>query len=101
MRIAFDDKGGPKWNDFINSIWGPEDDRQSVRVRYNRNRALLDLSLQPTHIKSEMDETINEALGLENKMMVGAYFAKFCGKYRLVRLAEQAASITQILASPY
>ncbi len=101
MRIAFDDKGGPKWNDFINSIWGPEDNRQSVRKRYDFNCKLLDLRLQPDDIRIDMDTTINEALDSDNKMMVGAYFAKFCGKYRLVRLANQAASITQILASPY
>jgi len=101
MRIAFEDRGGPKWNDFINSIWGPEDNRQSVRQRYDFNRKLLDLRLQPNDIRLKMDEEINEALSSENKMMVGAYFAKFCGKYRLVRLADQAASITQILASPY
>jgi hypothetical protein len=101
MRIAFDNKGGPEWNDFINSIWGPEDDRQSVRKRYDFNRRLLDLRLQPDNILADMDSTINEALSEDNKMMVGAYFAKFCGKYRLVRLANQATSITQILASPY
>lgn len=101
MRAAFDDRGGPLWNDFINAIWGPEDNRQCVRERYELNRILLDLRCQPVEIRYRMDEAINDSLGKENKMMVGAYFARFCGKYRLKRLASQATAITQLLSSPY
>ena len=101
MRAAFEDRGGPKWNDFINAIWGDEDNRQSVRKRYEFNRALLDLRRQPPEIITKMDLAINDALECEPKQMVGAWFAKFCGHYRLVRLVDQSASITQLLASSY
>ena len=101
MRAAFDDRGGPVWNDFINAIWGEEDNRQSVRKRYEFNRKLLDLRCQPSEVVHAMDETINDAIDRDQKKMVGAWFAKFCGRYRLVKLAEQSASITQLLAASY
>lgn len=101
MREAYDDRGGPVWNDFINSIWGEEDNRQSVRKRYEENRILLDLRMQPQDIKDQMDLAINQALDKDTKMMVGAYFARFCGKYRLNNLVNQAAAISQLLSAPY
>jgi len=101
MREAYDDRGGPKWNDFINTIWGPEDNRQRVRDRYEENRLLIDLRRQPDEIKFVMDETINASLEKDAKTMVGAYFARFCGKYKLRKLVDQASAITQLLSAPY
>ena len=101
MRAAFDDRGGPVWNDFINAIWGEADARQSVRARYDFNRKLLDLRLQPPEVIEVMDLTINESIEKKKRTMVGAWFAKFCGKYRLVKLVDQAAPITRLLAAPY
>ena len=101
MRAAFEDRGGPLWNDFINAIWGDGDRRQCVRQRYEFNRSMLDLRCQPQHIIEKMDTAIEAAMDKPAKTMVGAYFAKFCGKYRLVRLHQQASAIVQILAAPY
>ncbi len=101
MRAAFEDRGGPKWNALINTIWGEEGNRQSVRKRYDFNRRLLDLKRQPPEIISDMDESINEALNKKPKQMVGAWFAKFCGRYKLVKLVHQSSPITALLASPY
>lgn len=101
MRAAFEDRGGPTWNDFINAIWKVEDQTQSVRERYEFNRGLLDLRRQPPHIIEQMDAAISSAMDKSAKTMVGAYFAQFCGRYKLVKLMDQSASITQLLAAPY
>jgi len=101
LRVAFEDKGGPKWNAVLNAMWGDEDNRQSVRKRYDFNRRMLDLKRQPPEIISDMDESTNLALDTKPKQMVGAYFAKFCGHYRLVKLVTQSAPITALLASKY
>jgi hypothetical protein len=101
MRAAFDDKGGPKWNDFINAIWKTDDSTQSVRDRYELNKSLLDLTMQPDEIKYQMDTVINESMDTQPKSMVGAYFAKFCGKYKLIKLMEQSSALTRILAASY
>ncbi len=101
MRAAFDDRGGPVWNDFINAIWGEEGARQSVRERYEFNRSLLDLTAQPPEIVEIMDLVIDKAIDTKPKTMVGAWFSKFCGRFRLVKLVDQAVPITQLLAAPY
>jgi hypothetical protein len=101
MREAFDDRGGPVWNDFINAIWGEEDRRQYVRKRYDFNRHLLDLRLQPQHVIDKMDHAISEAIDIEPKTMIGAWFAKFCSSYKLVKLVDQSAAISRLLASRY
>ena len=101
MRKAWEDKGGLEWNNFINEMWGPEDARQSVRKRYDMNRKLVDLTQQPEHIISIMDNAMFEALKKERKQMVGTYFTKFCSRYRLNNLLNQADSVVRILSSPY
>ena len=101
MRTAFEDKGGLIWNNFINSTWGPEEARNSVRERYDLNKTLMDLRCQPDRIVSIIDDSINTALDKERKQMVGAHFARFCGKYNLPRLASNPNSIVDLLSSPY
>ena len=101
MRKAWEDKGGLEWNNFINETWGPEDDRQSVRERYELNRQLVDLSRQPEHIILVIDKAMDEALKKERKQMVGTYFAKFCSVYQLNNLMNQADPIVRILSSSY
>ena len=101
MREAFDDKGGPKWNDFINSMWGEEDNRQSVRERYDFNRNLMDLRRQPANIVQRMDRTIDVATDRETTAMIGAWFNRFCTTYGLVRLKEQAKFYMPILSAKY
>lgn len=101
MREAWEDKGGLEWNNFINEMWGPEDARQSVRKRYDLNRKLIDLTQQPEHIISIIDNAMVEALTKERKQMVGTYFTKFCSRYRLNNLMNQSDSIVRILSSPY
>lgn len=101
LRQAYENKGGYEWNNIINAEWGPEENRQSVKERYERNRKLIDLTMQPVEIKNEMDRIIGEAIEPKNKILIGAYFAKYCQRYRLNRLQTQANIITQILANPY
>lgn len=101
MRKAFADRGGVEWNNILNHIWGPDNGRQSVRKRYEFNRFMLDLRRQPEDVKELMDETIEKELTKEYKRMIGVYFAKFAGKYRLDRLLNYPEPIVQILSKPY
>ncbi len=101
MREAFNDMGGLKWNNFINSVWGPDDARKSVREIYDLNRSLMDLTAQPPNIKQNIDNTIEEALNKRRKQMVGAHFSRFCARYRLTRLSQNPNAIVRILSSPY
>ena len=77
-------------------------DHQGIEHRvmddYERNRALVDLHAQPEAIVEEMDQTIAQAKA-ENKSIdqVGVRFMRFCGKYDLNRINEQA----QIYVEPF
>lgn len=100
LREAYEDKGGLKWNNLINSYWG-EDNEKSVRELYERNKMLIDLSAQPSEIVELIDEVIDLALEKEVKKLVAVYFAKFCSKYRLPKLQQQAQIISRMLSATY
>lgn len=89
------------WNNFINSTWGGEDNPTSVKQRYEENKLLIDLTMQPEPVKELIDETIADAVERPRKPLVGAYFTKFCAKYGLMSLLGRADSIGRILNSSY
>ena len=101
MREAFNDNGGEIWNNFINTMWGESEKRQYVRERYEFNKSLLDLTLQPEHIINVMDNCISEQLEKPNKLMITPHFLKFCGRYRLPKLGEMHRFYSKILSSGY
>ena len=69
-----------------------------IKFFYERNRALVDLHAQPEAIVEELDQTIAQAKA-ENKNVdqVGIRFMRFCGKYDLNRISEQA----QLYVEPF
>jgi hypothetical protein len=68
---------------------------------YERNRILVDLTAQPDDIKVKMAETIAAAQVPKNMPMVGAQFLKFCGKYDLVKLSENASNMAEWMMASY
>ena len=89
------------WNNFINSTWGTDGEKKSVRELYDRNKTLIDLSLQPEKIISVIDDQIESELDKELNRMVGSYFAKFCSKYSLSKLSQRADHFTNLLSLQY
>ena len=65
---------------------------------YERNKLLVNLHLQPEAIVEELDQTITQAVA-ENKSIdqVGVRFMRFCAKYDLNRISEQA----QLYVEPF
>ena len=68
---------------------------------YNRNRVLVDLTAQPDDVKVKIAETIASGSVPLNRPMVGAQFLKFCGKYDLIKMSEQADGFVKFLEAPY
>jgi hypothetical protein len=68
---------------------------------YERNCELIDLTAQPKHIKHSVDTAIREQVSHRDVGMVGAHFMKFCGKYELNKLSEQAEPISRWLNETY
>ncbi len=100
MRKAFEGDVA-EYNNFINSTWGKDGEKNSVRELYEWNRTLIDLTRQPPEIIDMMDDTIADALDLEPARMIGAYFGKFCGKYKLTRLTPRAEQFVHMLSKRY
>ena len=69
-----------------------------VMEDYERNRLLVDLHAQPEAIIDELDQTIAQAKA-ENKNVsqVGIRFMRFCSKYDLNKISEQA----QLYVEPF
>jgi hypothetical protein len=104
LQEAFADKTkkGYDWNNLMLQRWT---DHNGVEHRvlddYNRNVTLVDLTAQPPEIRTKIDETITNGSVKKSKPMVGAQFLKFCGKYELVRLSEQATQYSEFLGAEY
>lgn len=100
MRKAFDGSV-EEYNNFINSTWGKDGEKHSVREKYEFNKQLIDLTAQPAEIVDIMDNAICDAIDQKRARMVGAHFAKFCSKYRLMKLIKQADRFTYMLSQGY
>lgn len=104
MLEAFEDrhKKGFNWNNFLLQKWT---DHEGVEHRvlddYHRNQTLIDLTAQPDEIKAILDRAIIDAAHSEPKSQIGIHFMKFCGKYNLFRVGEQAESHVRYLESGY
>ncbi len=68
---------------------------------YERNCTLIDLNAQPDAVKATVDAAIREQLSHKDVGMVGAHFMKFCGKYELTKLSDQADTISRWLNETY
>ena len=101
LTEAFADRQarGYTWNNLMLSKWVDHEGREHrVIDDYNRNMQLVDLHAQPEAIVQELDQTIDQAKA-DNKQIsqVGIRFMKFCAKYDLQRITEQA----QLYVEPF
>jgi 5'-3' exonuclease len=96
------DKKGFSWNNMMLQSWTDHNGvEHKVLDDYQRNRTLVDLSAQPDNVRTWINETIITNSITKNRPMVGAQFLKFCGKYDLAKLSENAAAIGTILSAGY
>lgn len=101
---AFEDrtKKGYSWNNLMLQKWVDHHEQEHrVLDDYERNRILIDLTAQPAEIKQKIAETISQGAKSLNRPMIGAQFLKFCGKYELNRLSDQATTIAGWLSAGY
>lgn len=102
IEEAFADRNsqGYAWNNFMNSIWTDENGNdQLVKLHYEMNKMLIDLSEQPEDIKNEIVNTIVQVYqNPKKKSQIGFPFVKFCKKYELTNMAEQSERLVAIMA---
>lgn len=96
------DSKGYSWNNIMLQRWvDHEGVEHKVIDDYKRNCVLVDLSAQPDDIRKVINETITKHSVARKNTMVGAHFLRFCGKYNLVKLSEQAATYSAVLGTAY
>lgn len=96
LTEAFEDRGkkGYAWNNMMLQRWtDPDNVEHRVLDDYTRNVTLVDLTAQPEDIKLAVDTAIKEQVSHKDVGQVGIRFLKFCGKYDLVKLSENAESV--------
>lgn len=103
LTEAFEDKAtkGFAWNNLMLQRWV---DHNGVEHRvlddYNRNVTLCDLSAQPLEIRNVINEIVSSVEPKEVNQ-VGMKLMKFCAKWNMQRIAEQAASFAEPLNARY
>jgi len=104
LKEAFEDKmaKGFSWNNLMLQRWT---DHNGVEHRvlddYNRNVTLVDLSAQPDDVKAKIAETIATNSVPKSVSQIGTLFLKFCGRYDLKRISDQANSYVEFLSARY
>lgn len=93
---------GYNWNNLMLQRWVDHNEiEHRVLDDYERNVTLVDLSAQPDDIKQIIATTIAENSVTKNISQIGVKFLKFCGKYELNRMSENAQQFAEILSSEY
>jgi 5'-3' exonuclease len=101
---AFEDKRnkGYAWNNLMLQRWS---DHNGVEHRvlddYSRNVVLCDLTAQPEDIRQIINETIKINSVAKNVSQVGMRLMKFCAKWNMQKIADQAASFSEPLNARY
>lgn len=95
-------KQGFHWNNMMLQRWLDHNgEEQRVRDCYDRNRTLIDLNAQPQEVKDKVDFAIRNGVRIATTPQVGIHFMKFCGKYELNKISDQAETYSKWLNSPY
>lgn len=104
IREAYEDrnKQGFNWNNLMLQRWVDHDGvEHRVKDDYDRNRALIDLTAQPQEIKDAVDLIIRNDVRTTQTPQVGIHLMRFCGKYELTKISEQAETYAKWLNAPY
>jgi 5'-3' exonuclease len=104
LTEAYEDrsKQGFNWNNLMLQRWTDHEGiEHRVKDDYERNRTLIDLTCQPEEIKNQVDESIRNGVNVKQLNQIGIHFMKFCGKYELTKISEQAETYSRWLNSPY
>ena len=96
------DRKGFNYNNIMLQRWTDHNGvEHRVRDDYERNVTLIDLTAQPEEIRNQVDTTIQDTVKLDHIPQVGIHFMKFCGKYELTKISDQAETYARWLNAPY
>lgn len=104
LMEAYEDrtKQGFSWNNLMLQRWVDHDGvEHRVKDDYERNRTLIDLTCQPDWVKENVDNAIKTGVRIETTPQVGIHLMKFCGKYELNKISDNAETYSKWLNNPY
>lgn len=104
LREAFSDRDrrGYNWNNMMLQRWTDHNGAEHrVLDDYERNRILIDLTAQPDSVKATVDACIREQISHKDVGQVGTQFLRFCGRYELTKLSDQAEAVGRWLNQTY
>lgn len=105
IREAYTDVNkGFAWNNFMLQKWVDHNQvEHRVKDKYEFNRKLIDLSQIPDDIKTECLRLIAEETSRKNvpAVEIGVGFMKFCGKWALQRIGNNAEAFMPMLKAKY
>ena len=101
---AFADKDtkGYNWNNLMLQRWVDHNgDEHRVLDDYNRNVILCDLTAQPENIRSIINDVVEEHMTPKDISQVGMRLMKFCAKWDMQRIADNAGQYSEPLQARY
>ena len=104
LQEAYADRSaqGYAWNNLMLQRWvDHEGQEHRVLDDYQRNRQLIDLTAQPSEIKHAVDSAIREQISHRDIGQVGSHFLKFCSRYELTKLSDNAEQVGRWLNQTY
>jgi 5'-3' exonuclease len=104
LQEAFADKQskGYAWNNLMLQRWSDHEGKEHrVLDDYTRNITLCDLTAQPTDVRDIINETIKQNSVAKNVTQVGMRLMKFCAKWNMQKIADQASSFSEPLNARY
>lgn len=106
IREAYGDMNnkGYSWNNFMFQRFLHHDGTEhQVRDDYLRNKQLIDLSEIPINIKEESLTIIANSTQNKNisALEIGHHFLKFCGRWDLKRIGDNASQFLPMLKASY
>ena len=104
LQEAFEDRNarGYAWNNLMLQRWTDHEGQEHrVLDDYNRNRSLIDLRAQPTEVKAYVDAAIQDQISHRDIGQVGVRFMKFCGRFQLNKISDQADQFGRWMNATY
>lgn len=103
MIEAFEDKDnkGFNWNNLMLQRWADHTGKEHrVLDDYHRNVTLCDLTAQPDWVREIINKEV-QSVEPKTVTQVGMRLMKFCAKWDLSRIADQAAQFAEPLSARY
>lgn len=84
---------------FLNEKWTDADGvEHKVGDLYEENRLLLDLTLQPTDLRTYLEDEVKTQVAATRAKYAHFWFLGFCNRYKLRKLAEDASRFINLFS---